>query len=39
MNFDLEKAKAFRNSDEYAPLISMRQSAAYTERVFMDGII
>ena len=33
-----EKAKAFWHSDEYAPLKAMRQSAAKTDMIFVDGL-
>ena len=39
VEFDsLDKAKEFWNSEEYAPLKAFRQSSAYTEMVFVDGL-
>ena len=35
---DLEKAKAFWHSEEYAPLKAIRQSSAYTDMVFVEGL-
>lgn len=34
----MEKAREFYNSEEYKPLIRLRQSAANTDMVFVDGI-
>lgn len=34
----LEKAKAFWNSNEYKPLKALRQSAAYTEMIIVQGV-
>ena len=33
-----QKAKDFWNSEDYAPLKSLRQSAAQTDMIFVDGI-
>jgi uncharacterized protein (DUF1330 family) len=34
----MQKAKQFYNSPEYQALIDLRQSSAYTEWVFVDGL-
>ena len=34
----MQKAKQFYNSPEYQEIIDLRQSSAYTEWVFVDGI-
>ena len=34
----MQKAKQFYNSPEYKALIDLRQSSAYTELVFVDGL-
>lgn len=40
VEFDsMELAKAFWHSDEYKPYREMRQSAADTEMVFVEGVI
>ena len=39
VEFDsFEKAKEFWNSDDYKPFRELRQSSAYTEMIFVDGI-
>ena len=39
VEFDsLDEAKEFWNSEEYAPLKAIRQSSAYTEMVFVEGL-
>jgi len=35
---DFEKAKAFYHSEEYKPLIELRQSASKADFVIVDGI-
>ncbi len=34
----MQKAKHFYNSPEYKAIIDLRQSSAYTEWVFVDGL-
>jgi uncharacterized protein (DUF1330 family) len=34
----MQKAKQFYNSPEYKAIIDLRQSSAYTEWVFVDGL-
>jgi uncharacterized protein (DUF1330 family) len=34
----MQKAKEFYNSPEYKAIINIRQSSAYTEWVFVDGL-
>ncbi|UCE99286.1 MAG: DUF1330 domain-containing protein [Planctomycetota bacterium] len=34
----MQKAKQFYNSPEYKAIIDLRQSSAYTEWIFVDGI-
>jgi uncharacterized protein (DUF1330 family) len=34
----MQKAKQFYNSPEYKAIINLRQSSAYTEWVFVDGL-
>ncbi len=34
----MQKAKQFYNSPEYQAIIGLRQSSAYTEWVFVDGL-
>jgi len=34
----MQKAKQFYNSPEYKAIIDLRQSSAYTELVFVDGL-
>ncbi len=34
----MQKAKQFYNSPEYTAIIDLRQSSAYTEWVFVDGL-
>jgi uncharacterized protein (DUF1330 family) len=34
----MQKAKQFYNSPEYRAIINLRQSAAYTEWVFVEGL-
>ena len=39
VEFDsFEKAKEFWNSEDYKPLKDLRQSSAYTDMIFVDGI-
>lgn len=39
VEFDtLEQAKEFWNSEDYRPLKELRQSSAYTDMIFVDGI-
>jgi uncharacterized protein (DUF1330 family) len=39
VEFDtLEKAKEFWSSDDYKPFKKLRQSSAYTDMIFVDGI-
>jgi uncharacterized protein (DUF1330 family) len=39
VEFDsFEKAKEFWNSEDYKPFKELRQSSAYTDMIFVDGI-